>query len=200
MQKKNFYILDPDLINLQEDYWFAPKFGKITKPFSMDSKSRISKAIVYGGEFKNGDNLSNQSNVEIVKKYFGNSRVNEMWMRSKTGLFNTSFRPISWEAEKTIIPLLPNIIPPSTYIRENGDIVIFNFGLFGKIYTIDFNETKLSDVGSITCEDLWENKKTNINNNSLFNSSIPLDGSIISQNNTFTSPRDPLIFAQNTEN
>ena len=87
-----------------------------------------------------------------------------MWMRSKTGLFNTSFRPISWEAEKTIIPLLPNIIPPSTYIRENGDIVIFNFGLFGKIYTIDFNETKLSDVGSITCEDLWENKKTNINN------------------------------------
>lgn len=161
---KNFYILDPDLINLQEDYWFTPKLKKITKLFSADAKSRISKGIVYGGEFKNGDDLTNTSNLALFNKYFGNSRINEMWRRSKTGYFNTSFRPISWEKEKTIIPLLPNIIPPSTYIRENGDIVIFNFGLFEKIYTVDLHETKLLNNISITCVDLWENKNTSVSN------------------------------------
>ena len=157
---KNFYILDPDLINLQENYWFAPKFKKITKLFSMDSKSRISKAVVYGGEFKNGDDLTNETNVELVKKYFGNEKVNQMWMQSKTGLFNTSFRPISWEKDRTIIPLIPNIIPPAIYVRDNGDIVIFNFGLFDKTFTVNFKETKLLNEGGITCEDLWTNKKT----------------------------------------
>lgn len=157
---KNFYILDPDLINLQEDYWFTPKLEKITKIFSNDAKSRISKGIVYGGEFKNGDDLTNKSNLVLFNTFFGNSRINKMWRHSKTGQFNTSFRPISWEAEKTIIPLLPNIIPPSTYIRENGDIVIFNFGLFEKTYTVDLKETKLSNIASIICADLWENKTT----------------------------------------
>ena len=161
---KNFYILDPDLINLQEDYWFTPKLKKFTKLFSADAKSRISKGIVYGGEFKNGDDLTNTSNLALFNKYFGNSKINEMWRRSKTGYFNTSFRPISWEKEKTIIPLLPNIIPPSTYIRENGDIVIFNFGLFEKIYTVDLYETKLLNNSSITCLDLWENKNTSVSN------------------------------------
>uniref|UniRef100_A0A6C0B613 Uncharacterized protein n=1 Tax=viral metagenome TaxID=1070528 RepID=A0A6C0B613_9ZZZZ len=161
---KNFYLLDPDLISLQEDYWFTPEGSKITKIFSADSKSRISKGVVYGGEFKNGDDLTNKSNLVLFNKYFGNSKINKMWGRSKTGLFNTSFRPISWEAEKAIIPLLPNIIPPSTFIRDNGDIVIFNFGLFEKKYTIDLHETMLSNIRTVTCEDLWENKSTVVTN------------------------------------
>lgn len=157
---KNFYILNPDLINLQEEYWFTPKLKKITGSFAVDSRSRIAKAIVYGGEYKSGDDLSNITNSQIMQTYFGNEKINRMWSISKTGQFNTSFRPISWELEKTIVPILPNIIAPSTYIRDNGDVVIFNFGLFKKTFNVDLKETNL-DKKTIICLDLWENKRVN---------------------------------------
>ena len=161
---KNFYIIDPDLISLQEDYWFNPVLKNITKYLSMDSKGRVAKAIVYGGEFKNGDDLSNVTTKENVEQYFGNTRINQMWYRSMTGNFSSSFRPLSWENENTIIPILPNIYPPSIYTRENGDIVIFNFGLFEKMFFLNLDIFDFSKK-SIVCEDILDNSKTIINNN-----------------------------------
>ena len=81
-----------------------------------------------------------------------------------TGNFSSSFRPLSWENENTIIPILPNIYPPSIYTRENGDIVIFNFGLFEKMFFLNLDIFDFSKK-SIVCEDILDNSKTIINNN-----------------------------------
>jgi len=43
--------LDPDLVTFQGDFWFRPSFN-FTKVISMDSKSRVAKAVVYGGRFE----------------------------------------------------------------------------------------------------------------------------------------------------
>jgi hypothetical protein len=44
-------------------YWFRPTGENWTKIISMDSKSRVAKAVVYGGMFKSGDDLSNATNA-----------------------------------------------------------------------------------------------------------------------------------------
>lgn len=164
-----FYILDPDLVSLEETYWFKPVLKNLTKEFSMDSRGRVAKAIVYGGAFKNGDDLTNATMVGLVKEAFGNRRVNAMWKRNIIGDFSTSFRPVSWEKEKTLLPIMNNIIPPSTYIRINGDIVVFNFGLLPRIYTVDLSKTNINQLH--VCTDIWNNKRRGI----LLNNSVILE-------------------------
>ena len=151
-----FYLLDPDLVSFQEDYWFDPKLKKITSWLNMDSKSRVAKAVVYGGEFKNGDDLTNISNIRLVNTYMGNSRVNSMWSRFRIGKSETAFRPISWTQHKIVIPLLSSIIPPEIYIRENGDICIFNFGIIKELYTINLHETNLDLTKIVKCKEIWD--------------------------------------------
>jgi hypothetical protein len=73
------FLLDPDLVTFQGDYWFRPTGQNWTKIISMDSKSRVAKAVVYGGLFKSGDDLSNATNVALTRAYMGNPRVNAMW-------------------------------------------------------------------------------------------------------------------------
>jgi len=45
----------------------------------MDSKSRVAKAVVYGGVFKSGDDLLNASNAALAAEFLGNANVNAMW-------------------------------------------------------------------------------------------------------------------------
>jgi len=53
--------LDPDLVTFAGDFWFRPWAANVSKGFSisMDSRSRVAKAVVYGGIFKNGYDLYN---------------------------------------------------------------------------------------------------------------------------------------------
>lgn len=89
-----YTFLDPDLVTFQGDYWFRP--NNFTKLLSMDARSRVAKAVVYGGVFKSGDDLTNATNVALTKEFMGNARVNAMWSTARAGVDGTTFRPISW--------------------------------------------------------------------------------------------------------
>ena len=151
---------DPDLVTFQGDFWFRPSLHNLTKWLSMDSKSRVAKAIVYGGVYKNGDDLTNLTNVRLVQKFMGNDRVNTMWSYAKAGQQKTFFRPVSWG--KGIF------IPPSTFIRSsNGDIAVFNYYDLPLSIVVELNElneimsskkssnTPISEDG-VVCEDVWD--------------------------------------------
>ena len=157
------YMLNPDMIAFQENYWFTPFFKNITKLISMDHKSRVAKSIVVGGFYANGDDLTNQTNVKLVQTYMGNKKVNNMWQLSKTGIPDTHFRPITYMDYNTI-PFLNSILPVGAYIRQNGDIAVFNFGVFSQ--TFDINITKEIPLflnKNIQCINIWDNKSIPIN-------------------------------------
>jgi len=148
-----FYMLDPDLVSFEEHYWFTKSF-KLTKYISMDAKSRVAKAVVYGGVFKNGDDLSNKTNVGIVNYYLGNPKVNEMWSRGRVGDPKTTFRPINW-IQNSIIPFISIIKPPNVFTRTNGDVAIFNYDIFNKQFNVDLSNI-ISNTTK-TCIELWSN-------------------------------------------
>ena len=157
------YMLNPDMIAFQENYWFNVHTRDITKYISMDYISRVAKAVVVGGLYENGDDLSNITNVNVMKQYMGNSKVNSMWLRSRVGYPDTMFRPISYTSQQ-IVPFLSDIQPASIYIRQNGDIAIFNFGIYTETYTINITHTlPIFNNIDITCTDIWtgQNKHTN---------------------------------------
>merc|ERR1712151_1170766 len=81
------YRSDPDLVVLGKD-WIQPELDVLTKLIGMDSRSRVNKAVVMGGLFLNGDDLTNSTNVALVQQYFGNERVNAVFRLGKT------FRPL----------------------------------------------------------------------------------------------------------
>ena len=143
---------DPDLVTFQGDYWFRPELANWTKFFSMDAKSRVAKAVVYGGVFKNGDVLSNATNAALVQKYMGNQRVNEMWQVAQAGDPSSFFRPISWG--KGIF------VPPSTFVRKkNGDVGVFNYDGIQINVVVDLNEvfgSSISSKDNVTCVEVWE--------------------------------------------
>ena len=58
---------------------------------------KVAKAVVYGGLFKSGDDLSNATNAALTKRYLGNPRVNAMWGIARAGNRSTMFRPTNWE-------------------------------------------------------------------------------------------------------
>ena len=174
-----FYILNPDLVTFQGNYWFRPNLYNLTHIFSMDSISRIAKAVVYGGFLQNGDNLSNDTNVGIVKKFLGNEKVNKMWSKSKLGIKDSHFRALYWRPKIEFIPLPKSIIAPNIYIRLNSndiDIVIFNYIPFKKTFTIDMASFLNKTYSS--CENIWNNKIITINNK-ILSVDIPRTSSIL---------------------
>ena len=162
------YMLNPDMIAFQENYWFKPGFKNITKIFSMDYKSRVAKSVVVGGFYANGDDLTNQSNVKVVQTYMGNKKVNTMWQQTKVGFPESVFRPITY-APHIQIPILKSIVPANIYIRQNGDIAVFNFGIFPKTYDINITKEISSFINkTIQCHDIWTTQTIPVvNNNSI---------------------------------
>ena len=117
---------DPDLVTFQGDFWFRP--NNFTRMVSMDSRSRVAKAVVYGGLFKNGDDLSNTSNARLAEEFMGNGRVNAMWARARAGDLATHFRPHSWGDGV--------FIAPAVFTRADGDVAIFNYGPLAQTFHV----------------------------------------------------------------
>ena len=162
-----FYILNPDLVTFQGDFWFSPKYKKVTEIFSMDSISRVAKAVVYGGFFQNGDDLSNKTNINILRKFLGNTNINKMWEKSKLGTKGSHFRALKWKPSVELIPLPKTIIAPNIYFRSNVDdidIVIFNYIPFKKLFSLNLNEV-IYNRTNIRCINIWNNNNIPINNN-----------------------------------
>ena len=116
------------------------------------TQTHLHPQVVYGGVFKNGDDLVNATNVELVKTYLGNSAVNAMWQTARAGQPETGFRPVSWG--KGVV------VPPATFTRANGDIAVFNYFPTAGTFKVDLAaETKLGvggKNGKIACVDVWE--------------------------------------------
>ena len=110
-------MIDPDAVSFRGDFWFAP--NNFTQFASMDGRSRVAKAVVMGGMFENGDDLSNATWAAVASEMLAVEAVNMMWMHSEAGRPSTAFRPASlWGGG-----LLGGLhLAPSTFVRENGDI------------------------------------------------------------------------------
>ena len=174
-----FYMLNPDVVAFQENYWFKPPLAKITKTFSLDYKSRVLKAVVFGGFYASGDDLSNQTNAKLVQTYMGNININQIWSKAQVGYPNTMFRPVSYMKESLHIPFISAITPSLMYVRDNGDVAIFNFGLYTKLYSINITtHIPLLNKSSITCKDIWNNQ-TYIATNHILDISIPKTSSLV---------------------
>ena len=141
-----FYQLHPDLVTFEGDFWFDPKYENVSSILSMDDKGRIAKAIVYGGIFKNGDDLQNKTNNALVLKYFNNSKIMNMWK------LKPNFKPLSWDDNYILIGAFD---PPNVFTRTNGDITIFNYGILNKRFSIDLES--LFETDNITCASIFDN-------------------------------------------
>lgn len=70
---------DPDLVTLVDaNCAFRPQF----KGFGLGSVGRVAKAIVFGGVWKSGDDLSNATTRAAVMPYLTNPKLTAMWNRS----------------------------------------------------------------------------------------------------------------------
>jgi hypothetical protein len=145
--------LDPDLITFKGEFWFRP--NNYTAAISMDAKSRVAKAVVYGGVYKWGDDPLNATWVELAKKYLGNARVNAMWSVARAGDPRTQFRPVSGWGEGGLPPLLR--YAPKLFARANGDVAIFNYVNESRLFTVGLRDAVGFDgKAKISCEDAWE--------------------------------------------
>jgi len=141
--------LNPDSVTLREDYWFRPYLKPLSKWLSMDAKSRVAKAVVFGGIFWNSDDLFNSTTASFVQKLFGNPRVNAMWNTARAGRMGSTFRPVSWGRGW--------IVAPSVFARTNGDVAIFNYRPLGKVFSVNLKEAGMPTNTTIKCDDVWEN-------------------------------------------
>jgi alpha-galactosidase len=150
-QNQLYTWLDPDLVTFRGDFWFRPwKKLHFTKMLSMDSKSRVNKAVVYGGLFKNGDDLSNTTSAATAVKFLGNAKVNAMWARAGIG---QTFRPASWDGAEGMAFLLA----PSVYTRKNGDVAVFNYAPWEKNFIVDLRDAGFpSNITGVVCAEVWE--------------------------------------------
>ena len=178
----NLYMLNPDLITFQENYWFKPPLSKITKSFSMDYFSRVLKGVVYGGFYANGDDISNITNAKLVQTYFGNKKVNSIWSVAKIGYADTMFRPVSYINESLDIPFVSKITPSEIYVRNNinsANIALFNFGIVEKTFTIHIqlylpNFTIKKNI----CINAWNNQTYTLENK-ILKLSMPKTSSLL---------------------
>jgi len=155
-QNQIYTWLDPDLIIFRGDYWFRPwKKLAFTKMLSMDSRSRVNKAVVYGGVFKSGDNLANATAKAQALPYLSNPRVNAMWAMARPGPEGkgTTFRPYSWEHAEGMSFLLA----PGVFTRPNGDVAIFNYAPWRHTFTVDLQDAGFAaNTTGIVCTDPWD--------------------------------------------
>jgi len=155
-QNQLYSWLDPDLVTFRGDYWFRPwKKLAFTRMLSMDSKSRVNKAVVYGGVFKNGDNLANATAKAAAMPWLSNPRVNAMWAKARPGPTGagTTFRPYTWKGAEGMEFLLA----PSVYTRSNGDVVVFNYAPWRHSFEVDLQDAGFSvNASGIVCTDLWD--------------------------------------------
>ena len=64
-------LLDPDLVVFNKDLlveWAPKPLKPLVNKFSMDSMSRVNKAIVHGGLYLAGDDFKNQTSVEMAEE------------------------------------------------------------------------------------------------------------------------------------
>lgn len=168
--------LDPDLIALSgASADIIP--GVPDKLLAMDAKSRVAKAVVVGGLFLNGDDLSNQTNVALARKYLGNSRVNSMWNRTRVQQVETRFRTSNnsegwW------------IFAAHVFVRATGpgkgDVALFNYEPFERTFSVDLREIKYNSSALKTeCVEIWEETalKTTLGNVQTF--SVPARSSFL---------------------
>lgn len=178
----NVYMLNPDLITFQENYWFKPPLSKITKTFSMDYFSRVLKGVVYGGFYANGDDISNATNAKLVQTYFGNKKVNLIWSVAKIGYSNTMFRPVSYVNESLELPFISAIEPSQIYVRNNNNsvnIAIFNFGIVEKLFTIHIHSYLPNfTIKKNICINAWNNQTYTLKNN-ILKVSMPKTSSLL---------------------
>eukprot|EP01047_Picozoa_sp_COSAG01_P045304 COSAG01_NODE_4162_length_5279_cov_33.245560_2_plen_325_part_00 len=156
----NLYTwLDPDLITFEGDFWFAP--NPISAFASMDAKARVAKAVVFGGLYLNGDDLTNSTVREVVVQYLGNSAVNEMWQRSaRSGdpsSSNGGFRPASaWGGGLAG----GRELAPSIFVNAaRGDLAVFNYLNVSRSFELDLRYLLGKDDpiarSNVTCVDVW---------------------------------------------
>jgi len=154
-QNQLYSWLDPDLVTFEGDFWFRPWDKlKFTKMLSMDGQSRVNKAVVFGGIFANGDNLSNRTTAAVAIPLLSNAKVNAMWARTRAGPTGagTAFRPYSWQGAEGMVFLLS----PSVFTRPNGDVAVFNYAPWSKTFTVNLMDAGfLSNATGVVCSDLW---------------------------------------------
>lgn len=168
--------LDPDLIALSgADADIIP--GVPDKLLAMDAKSRVAKAVVVGGLFLNGDDLSNQTNVALAKKYLGNSRVNSMWNRTRVQQVETRFRTSNnsegwW------------IFAAHVFVRATGsgkgDLALFNYEPFERLFSVDLREIKYNSSALKTeCVEIWEDTALKTTSGNVQTFSVPARSSFL---------------------
>ena len=150
--------LDPDLIALSG---VAADIlpNQPDKLLAMDAKSRVAKAVVVGGLFLNGDDLSNQTNVKLAQTYLGNPRVNAMWNRTKVGRVETRFRTSNSSEGWWIFAA--HVFARNTG-SSSGDVVLFNYEPLERTFSIDLREIgkeSHEQNGAVTCVEIWEETK-----------------------------------------
>ena len=77
-----------------------------------------------------------------------------MWSRGRVGDPKTKFRPLNW-VQDSIIPYISVVKPPNIFTRSNGDIAIFNYGIFNKKFNV--NLSNIIGNTTKTCVELWSN-------------------------------------------
>ena len=168
--------LDPDLIALSgADADILP--GVPDKLLAMDAKSRVAKAVVVGGLFLNGDDLSNQTNVELARKYLGNSRVNSMWNRTRVQQVDTRFRTSNnsegwW------------IFAAHVFVRATGpgkgDVALFNYEPFERTFSVDLREIQYNSSALKTeCVEIWEETALKTTSGNVQTFSVPARSSFL---------------------
>ena len=133
--------------------------------------------IVVGGLFLNGDELSNQTNVALAKKYLGNSRVNSMWNRTRVQQVETRFRTSNnsegwW------------IFAAHVFVRATGsgkgDLALFNYEPFERLFSVDLREIKYNSSALKTeCVEIWEDTALKTTSGNVQTFSVPARSSFL---------------------
>lgn len=138
------------LVCLAATDWFRPVLRNVTKHLSMDGRSRVAKAVVFGGVFWNSDDLSNATTAALARGLMSNPRVNSMWSMARGGLAAnaTAFRPVSWG--KGVVD------PAGVFVRPgNGDVAMFNYSPLSRTIKVDLKAELGLPAEGVSCVDAW---------------------------------------------
>ena len=169
--------LDPDLIALSGiDVDIIPNAPD--KLLAMDRRSRVAKAVVVGGLFLNGDDLSNATNVKLVQQYLGNEKVNSMWNRTKVGVAESRFRTSNSSEGWWIFSA--HVFARKTS-SNSGDIALFNYEPIKNTFSIDMREIGSTTIDEVVlkCMEIWDNTVLEIQKGNVQTFDVPARSSML---------------------
>ena len=146
-------LLDPDLVvfnkNLVQELapsWLRPFVGSL----SMDSRSRVNKAVVHGGFYIAGDDFKNSTSAEMAGEFLNNEDVNAVVWEMK----GASFRPVR-SADKFLVA--PNTFEYGVEGSGKAYLAVFNYNRGAKTIEIDVKgDTVVGKMGEVArVVDVW---------------------------------------------